>query len=55
MEAKPQNIKVVLVGDAGVGKTSLLEQFQYLKLPQNLKPTIGADFVKKNIRLKDGR
>lgn len=55
MEVKPKQIKVVLIGDAGVGKTSLLEQFQYNKLSPQQKPTIGADFVKKNLRLEDGR
>lgn len=47
-------LKVLLIGDAGVGKTSLLEQFQYNKFQENQRPTIGADFVKKQIEL-DGR
>ena len=38
--------KVILVGDSGVGKTSII--FRYLnKIPEKLKPTIGATFVQK--------
>ena len=54
-QAQRKQIKVVLIGDAGVGKTSLLEQFQYQKYTKNQKPTIGADFVKRKVQLEDGR
>lgn len=38
--------KVILVGDSGVGKTSIIDS--YLKrFPEKIKPTIGASFAKK--------
>ena len=46
---------MILIGDSGVGKTSLLEAFNYKKATQNTKPTIGADFLKKKVSLEDGQ
>jgi len=39
--------KVVLIGDSGAGKTSLLNYFMDKTFQANSKSTIGADFVKK--------
>ena len=47
-------LKVILIGDSGVGKTSLLEAFNYKKVTAQSKPTIGADFLKKKVVLNDG-
>lgn len=47
-------LKVIIIGDSGVGKTSLLEAFNYKKLSKNAKPTIGAEFSKKKIKLESG-
>ena len=47
-------IKVVAVGDSGVGKTSLIQMFEQTKFTDNFKPTIGADFSNKDIEI-DGR
>ena len=44
-------IKIVVIGDSGVGKTSLLQQYVHSKSSSNTKPTIGADFSKKEIEL----
>ena len=45
MEVQKKNfIKIVVLGDASVGKTSLLMRYSQGKNPQNTKPTIGADF-----------
>mmetsp|Transcript_37119 Transcript_37119/g.73495 ORF Transcript_37119/g.73495 Transcript_37119/m.73495 type:complete len:187 (-) Transcript_37119:155-715(-) len=40
------NIKLLVVGDSGVGKTALTTAFcnEASGLPTNLEPTIGADF-----------
>ena len=46
--------KVVLVGDAGVGKTHLLSRYVQGKLPQNKPSTIGVEFATKNIELQNG-
>ena len=47
-------LKVVIIGDSGVGKTSLLEALNYKKISKSAKPTIGAEFLKKKILLDDG-
>jgi len=41
---KKNFLKIVVLGDANVGKTSLLMRYTQGKNPQNMKPTIGADF-----------
>ena len=47
-------IKIIILGDSGVGKTSLLAQYAHQKTATNTKPTIGADFLKKEIQV-DGQ
>ncbi|CDW83790.1 cg5915-pa [Stylonychia lemnae] len=44
-------IKVVAIGDSGVGKTSLIQMFENSKFTENFKPTIGADFSNKEITI----
>ncbi len=44
---------MIIIGDSGVGKTSILEAFNYKKVSKNAKPTIGAEFSKKRIKLTD--
>ena len=36
-------IKIVLIGDSGVGKTNLLSQFARNKFVQDFKTTIGVE------------
>ena len=45
--------KVVLIGDSGVGKTSVIQMFEHSKFTDNFKPTIGADFSNKEVTLDD--
>ena len=47
-------MKIVILGDSGVGKTTLLRQYVHNKASANTKPTIGADFSKKEIQV-DGQ
>ena len=47
-------IKVVVIGDSGVGKTSIIQMFQNLRFTDHFKPTIGADFSNKEISI-DGK
>ena len=47
-------VKVVAIGDSGVGKTSLIQQFENSKFTENFKPTVGADFSNKEITI-DGK
>lgn len=42
-------LKIVILGDSGVGKTTLLQQYLNGKVSRQTKPTIGADFSKKEI------
>mmetsp|Transcript_28491 Transcript_28491/g.29651 ORF Transcript_28491/g.29651 Transcript_28491/m.29651 type:complete len:207 (-) Transcript_28491:67-687(-) len=47
-------LKVIILGDAGVGKTSLLKQYVNKQFNHIYKATIGADFLMKEIIL-DGQ
>ncbi|CDW78137.1 rab gtpase [Stylonychia lemnae] len=49
MQKKKNFLKIVILGDSGVGKTTLLQQFLQGKVTANAKPTIGADFSKKEL------
>lgn len=42
-------VKIVAIGDSGVGKTSLIQMFEHSRFTENFKPTIGADFSNKEI------
>ena len=52
MNSKKKNfLKIVILGDSGVGKTTLLQQYLNGKATSNAKPTIGADFSKKEVMI----
>jgi len=42
-------LKIIVVGDSGVGKTCLLNRFCYDKFESNTAPTVGCDFCTKVI------
>lgn len=42
-------LKVVILGDGGVGKTSLRSRFIHKKFSTTYKATIGADFITKEV------
>ena len=42
-------IKVVLLGDTGVGKTSILYQFVYKRFDKSTGATLGAMFLSKEL------
>ena len=42
-------LKIIILGDSGVGKTSLFQCYQKGKI-QEQKPTVGVDFCKKEIK-----
>ncbi|KAK4264838.1 hypothetical protein QN277_025962 [Acacia crassicarpa] len=46
-------LKVILLGDCGVGKTALMNQYVYKKFSEHYKSTIGADFVTKELQVED--
>ena len=47
-------VKVVVIGDSNVGKTSLIQMFEHSRFTEHFKPTIGADFSNKEIETEDG-
>ncbi|PKI39044.1 hypothetical protein CRG98_040571 [Punica granatum] len=46
-------LKVIVLGDSGVGKTSLMNQYVYNRFTQQYKATIGADFVTRELQIDD--
>lgn len=44
-------LKIVVIGDAGVGKTSLISQYVNRSFSESYKATIGADFLIKDFDL----
>ena len=46
-------LKIIVVGDAGVGKTSLLHQYVHRRFNNNYKSTIGADLLKKDVTIDE--
>ena len=54
MEARGRKkvlLKVIILGDSGVGKTSLMNQYVNKKFNTQYKATIGADFLTKEVWL----
>merc|ERR1712151_199089 len=46
-------LKVIILGDSGVGKTSLMHQYVSKKFSNQYKATIGADFLTKEVQVDD--
>jgi len=46
-------LKAVIVGDSGVGKTSLMNQYVNKRFSNQYKATIGADFLTKEVMVDD--
>ena len=42
-------IAIIIVGNERVGKSCLMKQFVSKKMNSTYEPTIGADFIDKNI------
>lgn len=54
MSTRKKNIlKVIILGDSGVGKTSLMHRYVNDKYSQQYKATIGADFLTKEVTVDD--
>ena len=47
-------LKVIILGDSGVGKTSLMNQYVNKKFSNQYKATIGADFLTKEVSKLEG-
>lgn len=48
---KNNSLKILIIGDAGVGKTSLLKRYVTGKFSTQYRVTLGADFLNKKIEL----
>jgi GTPase SAR1 family protein len=48
-------IKFCVIGESGVGKTSLLYQYIYKRFDEQVRPTIGCDFSTKLSSNIDGK
>lgn len=46
------NFKVVLIGDASVGKTSALKRFRYGTFSERPANTIGVDFTNRTLEIE---
>lgn len=46
-------LKVIILGDSSVGKTSLMNQYVNKKFTNQYKATIGADFLTKEVMVDD--
>ena len=49
VERRKVLLKVIILGDSGVGKTSLMNQYVNKKFSNQYKATIGADFLTKDV------
>ena len=50
---EPESIKVVLVGESGVGKTSIISQFTSKKFDAHRETSLSAQFISKTVEFKD--
>ena len=50
---EPEAIKVVLVGESGVGKTSIISQFTAHKFDPHRETSLSAQFISKTIDFQD--
>lgn len=56
MSSRKKNIlKVIILGDSGVGKTSLMHRYVNDKYSQQYKATIGADFLTKEVTVSEDK
>ena len=48
-----ENYKIVIIGDQHVGKASILSRYKYELIETAYAPTVGIDFLTKNVFLED--
>jgi len=53
MATKKVLLKVIILGESGVGKTALLHKYVSQQFIEHHKATIGADFMTKEIKIDD--
>ena len=50
-EVKEYVFKIVVLGDAAVGKTSLINQYVEKSFQEDYKPTLGANIIRKDVTI----
>jgi small GTP-binding protein len=45
-------MKIIVVGDSGVGKTNLVNRFTQQTFLDDCKPTVGVEFFSRNIDIE---
>ncbi len=46
-------LKIVLIGDSGVGKSNLLLRYTRDQFKMNLQSTIGMEYATRSVKIKD--
>ena len=54
MEINNEGIKIVLIGESGVGKTSIIKRYIDNKFEANIEPSLGGSFFAKDLIVNDG-
>jgi len=52
-EEQPEEIKLLLLGESSVGKTSIFNRYIYDKMDKNISSSIGVDFETKIIKYRN--
>ena len=50
-EKEDYKIKIVVIGDSGVGKTNLIKRFISGTFDENTKATVGVEFISKSYKI----
>jgi len=53
MDNNTLDIKVCIIGDTDVGKTSFSMRYCHNAFPENVSPTIGASFLQRRVIVGD--
>ena len=53
LQKKNHILKIVMLGDCAVGKTSIIQNYIRKSISQVYKPTIGADFHSKRVEIEE--
>ena len=49
-----QLFKILMLGNASVGKTCIMQRFVHETIPKTTTPTIGAECATKSVKLNNG-
>ncbi|MBD3228923.1 MAG: GTP-binding protein [Candidatus Lokiarchaeota archaeon] len=53
--SKEYKFKIVLLGDSGVGKTSIIDRYVNDRFKEKYQPTLGVDFLIKDLRVRGNK